>query len=119
MKRRKQPQLSQSPNLDEVFNRYDGVTILALINSFENSESWKVFKAYSAMVQRRYEVDALDRAGKKDESIPTAFASGYAKCAEDMCNNFMEGLKQTALNISPVVKNDRIEEPEPKTVHDL
>lgn len=117
MKQRKTRQKNLTP--DQVFAKYDSVTLLALIRSFEASEGWDVFKAYASIIQRQYEVDALDRAGKKDESVPVAFASGYAKCAEDMTKNFMEGLKQTVLNVSPVIKNDRIEEVEPKTVHDL
>ena len=121
MRKQKRPHnnLNNNTSLEEVFSQYDAVTILGLLNSFENSEAWKVFKAYSRTVQRQYEVDALDRAAKVGEHVPTAFASGYAKCAEDMTRTFMDGLRQTALNLNPVVTNDRIEEPEPKTVHDL
>lgn len=103
-----QKKVSNSHSLQDFFSQYDAVTLIGMINTFENGEGWKLFRAYMSHVQREYEVTALDLMGKEEPGA--SFASGYAKCAEDTQKDFMEGLKKTLLGVSPLVENPREED---------
>ena len=94
--------------LETFVTGYSGTKLLGALEQFENSLAWEVFKSYAANVQRQYEVSALDLAGKEERGA--SYASGYAKCAEDMTNDFMTGLKNTVQNVNPVIENVRPEE---------
>ncbi len=106
MKQRKQPQKARKTNsLQDYLNTYDAPTLVGLLNSLENSDAWNVFMAYSSMVQRQYEIEALDAMGKEGSVKSAAFASGYAKGVEDVSKLFMLGLKNTVNKVSQVVEN--------------
>ena len=95
-------------NFKQLIDKYDSVTLIGALNTLEDSVAWQIYQAYCAKVQREYEVMALDLVGKEVKGA--AYASGYARCAEDMQENFVKGLKETLLNISPVVENPRVED---------
>lgn len=97
-------------NLEGFLTGYDSSSLVGVLNTLENNVAWEVFTAYAAKVQRQYEVDALDMTSKFGKDKEAAYASGYAKCAEDMQKDFMQGLKQTVLNVNPVIENVRTEE---------
>lgn len=110
MNKRKTPSNQTQPTLKDFLDRYDAVSLIGSINTFENSTAWKLYQAYARYVQRQFEVTALDQMALVGTDKNAAYASGYAKCAEDMVEKFMEGLKQTVLQTSPVVENARPEE---------
>ena len=98
-----------NPSLEELLNSYDRASLMGMISSFENSEAWTVFQAYARLVQRQYEVEALDAMGREGAVKSASFASGYAKGVEDVTEKFMEGLRKTVSNVSMVVENPRPE----------
>ncbi len=108
---KRKPQVSKAKiaDLQEFLNSYDIQTLRGAVLSFDNSTGWEIMKAYISTVQRRYEVDALDLIGKGDQA-PAAYASGYAKCLDELKNSFVEGLQQTILGRSQVIENIRPEE---------
>lgn len=99
-------------NLDHYFKSYDPVTLTGALNSLESSVAWGIFVAYARMVQRQYEVEALDLLGKEGSTKSAAFASGYAKGVEDVHQLFMTGLINTINNVSLAVENPPPEEAE-------
>ena len=99
----------KTTELKSFLNGYDPVVLRGALLSFEASTGWELLKAYSASVQRRYEVDALDMVAK-GETYQSAYASGYARCAEEMREKFVEGLQQTILGKSQYVEDPRPEE---------
>ena len=107
---RQKKSLTKNKPLDSYLAGYDSANLIGALETLQNSSAWELYKAYAANVQRRYEVDSLDMAGKTGKDKESAFASGYARCAEDMPTNFMEGLKKTILNINPVIEDARIED---------
>lgn len=104
------PRKNQNKTLEAFVNGYNTASLIGALEQFENSLAWQVYKAYAAKVQRQYEVDSMDLIGTDGKSHSAAYASGYAKCAEDMTNDFMAGLKATLRNVSPVIENPRPEE---------
>lgn len=100
---------SKKANLQEFLNTYDAVTLQSALTSFESSLGWELLKAYSAHIQRRYEIDALDLVGRHNLNQQAAYASGYAKACEDI-QSFMEGLRNTILGVSQVIETPRPEE---------
>ncbi len=98
----------QTKTLEGFITGYDSTNLVGALQSLEDSMAWEVFKSYCANVQRQYEVAALDLMAREEKG--SSYASGYAKCAEDMANQFMEGLKKTVLNVNPVIETVRVEE---------
>ncbi len=99
------------PNsLKDFLETYDTVTLRSALLSFEDSTGWGVLRAYLAYAQRGYEVDALDKIVKPSETAAAAYASGYAKCAEDIANTFLPELHEKLLGASKVFETPRPEE---------
>ena len=98
----------KTKTLEGFITGYDSTNLVGALQSLENSLAWEVYKAYCANVQRQYEVAALDLMAREEKGA--SYASGYAKCAEDMANSFMDGLKKTVLNVNPVIETVRTEE---------
>lgn len=109
LKRQAPKPKTQQNSLESFLNTYPIETLRGSLLAFEGSTGWELLKAYIDTVQRRYEVDALDLIAKGDTS-PAAYASGYAKCLEELKYKFIEGLHQTILGRSQVVEVPRPEE---------
>ncbi len=105
---RKQKTTRKTKTLGGYITGYDSSNLVGALQSLEDSLAWEVFQAYCANVQRQYEVAALDLMAREEKG--SSYASGYAKCAEDMALQFMEGLKKTVLNVNPVIETVRTEE---------
>lgn len=103
-------QTTQTPNLSTFLNSYSAVSLQSALNTLETSEGWELFKSYAKVVQRRYEIDALDMIPKSDQVQAAAYASGYAKAVEELIEAFIPGLRETILGKSGVVENSRPEE---------
>ena len=101
-------QKKSKKTLENFITGYDSSNLVGALQSLEDSVAWELYKAYCANVQRQYEVAALDISAREEKGA--SYASGYAKCAEDMTNLFMEGLKKTVLNVNPVIETVRVEE---------
>lgn len=108
------PKLKKQPikanSLKDFLETYDTVTLRSALLSFEDSTGWGFLRAYLAYVQRGYEVDALDKIVKPTELQAAAFASGYAKCAEDIASNFLPELHEKLLGQSKVFETPRPED---------
>ena len=100
-----------TPNsLERYLQAYDAVTLSKVLSHFETSEGWAMFVAYASMVQRQYEIEALDLLGKEGATKSASFASGYAKGVEDVTQSFLQGLRNTVNNVSMIVEDPRPEE---------
>lgn len=97
-------------SLQAFLSSYPAVTLHNALGSLEGSTGWEVFRAYVQFVQRRYEVDALDLITQPDKVQAAAYASGYAKCAADLTESFLPGLRTTILGSNGVIENSRPEE---------
>lgn len=117
MKQRKRQPNPTPVSLKDFFQNYDSVTLIALLNTFEQSLGWKVYMAWCALSQRDAEVNSLDKIAK-GENPQACFASGYAKACEDMGANFIDALKKSILAKSDLVEHPREEEKEPLTQFD-
>lgn len=111
MNKRKQPQPQiNQKQLKDFLENYDRAALIGALNTLENNTAWDLFKSYAHYVQRTYEVEALDKIGIDGQDKRAAYASGYAKCAEDMPEDFLKGLVNTLRNVNPVIENVRPEE---------
>ncbi len=112
MRKLKQPSKTKTNlnSLEQYLQTYDPVTLNRVLNSLEGSEGWGMFIAYAHLVQRQYEVEALDALGKEGAVKSASFASGYAKGVEDVTSSFVQGLRNTVNNVSMVLENPRPEE---------
>lgn len=111
MNKRKQRRVNTtiSQPLDEFLRKYDAGTVAAILNSFESSPAWELFKVYVMTRQREFEVASLDMV-KYGKSHEAAFASGYSAALNDVTSTMIKALKDLAYGTNPVIENPRPEE---------
>lgn len=109
MRKRKLPQNNPNRSLNDFLAGYNSVTLIGLIETFENGDAWNIFRAYLKLRQREFEVASLDLVSK-GQTHPAAHASGYAQGIEDVADKLMGEMKKFVLNESPVVESPRPEE---------
>ncbi len=110
MNKRKKPQ-SQNLSLNDYLAQYDNPTLQVILQSFETTVAWEVFKAYLKIRQREFEVASLDlvKYGKTHEA---SNASGYAQGLSDVSESLIQEFKLALSGRSPVVEDVRPEESE-------
>jgi hypothetical protein len=103
MPRKKSPKIKQS--LKDFVESYDYRTLMGMLNTFQTSEGWEVFKSYIRLKQREMEVAALDLIKHDGHDKMAAHASGYAQALEDLTERMMPGLIDLILGKTAVIEN--------------
>lgn len=105
-KQKKHPSLNQTPSKqDNPLDKYDGLTLVNVLSSFDHSVGWEVFKAY-LLHQAAFHMKACVYLSQETgHQIEASSAAAKAEVLNQAAEDFMRQLKEKVLGNDGVVSD--------------